>query len=186
MANTKYYIEREILNTAFDEATGTLKTSGGGGGSGGEVVGNVAHDAADSGKPVKVGGVYKASPVAVSDGDRTDILTDEFGQQKVVVLGIPTFKKASGGGNSSATVTQVAAATSSTTLIASNSSRFAVNIVNDSSATLYLKFGTSASTTSYTVKLYTDDVYTVYGSEYTGIITGIWSSATGNAYVTEV
>jgi hypothetical protein len=34
--------------------------------------------------------------------------------------------------------------------------------------------------------LYTDDVYTVYGSEYTGIITGIWSSATGNAYVTEV
>ena len=58
--------------------------------SGGTVAqgGDVAHDAVDSGNPVKVGGVYKASPTAVASGDRTEFLTDSSGRQIVSVSGI--------------------------------------------------------------------------------------------------
>ena len=38
-----------------------------------QVVGNVAADAADSGNPVKVGGVYNASAPSYDDGDRGDL-----------------------------------------------------------------------------------------------------------------
>lgn len=44
-------------------------------------VGNIAHDGADSGNPLKVGGVYKSSGTAVASGDRTDFLTDAKGNQ---------------------------------------------------------------------------------------------------------
>lgn len=47
------------------------------------VVGNVAHDGVDAGNPLKIGGVYKNSPVPVVDGDRTDILTDADGKLQV-------------------------------------------------------------------------------------------------------
>lgn len=41
-----------------------------------EVVGNVAHDAADSGNPVKVGGKYNATAPTLTDGDRGDAQMD--------------------------------------------------------------------------------------------------------------
>lgn len=48
-------------------------------------VGNVAHDAADSGNPVKVGGKAETTvPAAVADGDRVDAWFDEYG--RLVVL----------------------------------------------------------------------------------------------------
>src|SRR4051812_46008657 len=43
------------------------------------VQGNAAHDAVDVGDPVKIGGTYSQSPSAVSSGDRTNMLTDRFG-----------------------------------------------------------------------------------------------------------
>ena len=50
---------------------------------------------------------------------------------------------------------------------------------------LYVKFGTTASATSYTVKMVADAYYEVpFG--YTGRIDGIWASANGNARVTEM
>ncbi len=46
--------------------------------------GNVAHDAADSGNPVKIGGkADTAFPAAVTDGDRVDALFDEYGRLAV-------------------------------------------------------------------------------------------------------
>jgi hypothetical protein len=46
--------------------------------------GNVAHDAADSGNPVKVGGRARTSDVtAVASNDRTDFITDTLGKQVV-------------------------------------------------------------------------------------------------------
>lgn len=48
--------------------------------------GNVAHGAPDSGNPVKVGGVYRASPPSVADGNRVDLLVDAAGRA-VVTLG---------------------------------------------------------------------------------------------------
>ncbi len=38
------------------------------------MVGDVAHDAVDSGNPVKIGGIANAAPAAVASGDRTDAL----------------------------------------------------------------------------------------------------------------
>lgn len=109
---------------------------------------------------------------------------------------------ASGGGGSTVTTTPVAAATatlanvagsaSSVTLIALNTARLGATIVNDSTAVLYIKYGSTASATSYN--------YVVAGSiggvgvtwempaspRYTGIITGLWASATGNARTNEL
>lgn len=48
------------------------------------VAGPVAHDAVDSGNPVKIGGkAASALPTAVANADRADVLTDLFGRQLV-------------------------------------------------------------------------------------------------------
>lgn len=87
--------------------------------------------------------------------------------------------------NPTATLSNVSGSATSVTLLASNTSRKGVTIYNDSSAILYVKFGASASTTSFTIKMAADTYYEVpFG--YTGIIAGIWASATGSARVTEM
>lgn len=49
------------------------------------VSGDIAHDAADSGNPVKVGGKASSSlPAAVASGDRTNMTTDLYGRQIVL------------------------------------------------------------------------------------------------------
>lgn len=83
------------------------------------------------------------------------------------------------------TTTTVASSATSVTLLASNNARMGASIFNDSTAILYVKFGATASTTSFIAKLQPDDLYEVpFG--YTGIIDGIWASATGNARITEI
>lgn len=48
--------------------------------------GNVAHDASDSGNPVKVGGkARQTNPTAVADGDRVDCFRDDVGRGVVVL-----------------------------------------------------------------------------------------------------
>lgn len=81
------------------------------------------------------------------------------------------------------TGSNVSASATSVTLKAANSSRKELKIQNDSTAVLYLKEGATASSTDYTYKLYQDDVYLT--NNYTGIVDGIWASATGAARVTE-
>lgn len=79
----------------------------------------------------------------------------------------------------------VAGSASNVTLLASASTRKGATIFNDSTAILYIKLGSTASTSSFTFKAQPDDYYEVpFG--YTGIIDGIWSSATGNARITEL
>jgi hypothetical protein len=70
------------------------------------------------------------------------------------------------------------------TLLASNASRKGATIYNDSTSVLYVKFGTTASNTSFTVRMIANAYYEVPFS-HTGRIDGIWASATGNARVTE-
>jgi hypothetical protein len=53
------------------------------------VVGDVAHDAADSGAPVKIGGKAAASaPSAVSSGDRVDAYFDTYGRLVINLAGV--------------------------------------------------------------------------------------------------
>lgn len=82
-------------------------------------------------------------------------------------------------------VTQVASSATSVTLKATNANRLGLMIFNDSTSVLYVKFGATASTTSYTVKMTAGQYYEApFG--YTGVVDGIWASANGNAYITEV
>jgi hypothetical protein len=82
--------------------------------------------------------------------------------------------------------TSVAANAASVTLLAANTNRKGATIYNDSSAVLYLLLATGpASATANTLQIVGGGYYEVpYG--YTGIIVGIWASATGNARVTEL
>jgi len=87
--------------------------------------------------------------------------------------------------SSTATLTNVAGSASSVTLLSANANRLGATIVNDSSAILYVKFGTTASSTSYTVRMTLNAYYEVpFG--YTGRIDGIWTVAAGNARITEL
>ena len=87
---------------------------------------------------------------------------------------------------SASTVAQVASSATSVTLLAANANRLGAFITNDSTQVLLVKLGTAATTTSYTAAVpITRGLFEVpFG--YTGIITGIWIAANGNAYVTEV
>lgn len=87
--------------------------------------------------------------------------------------------------SSASTKANVAGSASSVTILAANTARRGASIWNDSSAILYLDLtGGTASATSCSVKLIADAFYEVpFG--YTGLITGIWASATGAARVTE-
>lgn len=91
-------------------------------------------------------------------------------------------------GSSSASTSNVNDTASSTTLIASNSSRRGAAIFNDSTVSLYVKFGATASATSFTVLIAAQGYYELPAnpSVYTGVVDGIWASdASGAARITE-
>ncbi len=88
---------------------------------------------------------------------------------------------------STATLSNVSGSASSVTVLAANSARRGAVIMNDSTAILYLKFGATASATSFTYKLNGGETLELPSSPvYAGIIDGIWASATGAARVTEL
>jgi hypothetical protein len=87
---------------------------------------------------------------------------------------------------STSNITSVADINTTTTLLSANSSRLGATIYNDSSASLYLKLGATASLTSFSVKIDPNGYYEVPFS-YTGIIDGIWdSNSSGSARITEL
>jgi hypothetical protein len=111
----------------------------------------------------------------------------------VAVTNFPSTQVVSDGGNSltvdeeranTGTVSSVSGSVSSVTLLAANANRIGLRVYNDSSATLYLKFGSSATTSSYTKKLFPESFLEDY--QYTGLVAGIWDSAAGAARVTEL
>lgn len=80
----------------------------------------------------------------------------------------------------------VASSASNVTLQASNAARRGLLIFNDSTQVLYVKFGATASSSSYTVQIAAGGYYEVPQPVYTGQVDGIWASANGNARVTEL
>ena len=141
-----------------------------------------------------------ADNVTVANDDLTDyvVASDDDGTAqhqyvKVEYGADGTFTKVSGTaglpvkpapGAATGTQSSVAGSASNVTLLAQNLGRIGATINNDSTAILYVKLGATASTSSYTYKLQPDGVCEIpYG--YTGIIDGIWASATGNARISE-
>ncbi len=88
--------------------------------------------------------------------------------------------------SSSSSVTSVASSASSVQLLASNAGRKAFAVYNESTAILYLKLGTTASLTSYTVQIPMNSYYESQDLIYTGEVDGIWASANGSARITEL
>lgn len=96
------------------------------------------------------------------------------------------------------TVTRVASSATVVTLAAENTDRKLLLIHNASTQTLRIKLGTAASATSFSLPIAAGGLYEmpwvspmyvsgeVVSQTYAGIVTGIWDSANGYAYVTEV
>lgn len=89
--------------------------------------------------------------------------------------------------SSTSAVTSVSGSATSVSLLAANTSRKGALFFNDSTATLYLKLGTTASTSSYTVQIGSNAYFELPDTKiYTGAIDGIWSSAAGAVRITEL
>lgn len=93
-----------------------------------------------------------------------------------------------------ATVQSVTSSATVVTLLVANDERMGAYIENDCDKACYVKFGSAATTSSYTKKLEPKNANNVGGgfnvadvfSKYTGIITAIWDAApTGAARITE-
>jgi hypothetical protein len=115
------------------------------------------------------------------------VLVDEIGE----VLGSaanPVRVDAIAAVIDTAELTNINASISSVRLLAANVGRRGAVIVNDSqSATLYLKYGPTASLTSFTYYLGPGQTWEMPAAiTYTGIIDGVWSIASGTARVTEL
>ena len=87
-------------------------------------------------------------------------------------------------GPQAATLANVAGSATSVPLFAEAGSANGRTVFNDSSAILYLKFGTTASVTSYTVQIPAGGYFEFPVPVYAGEADGIWASATGNARTT--
>lgn len=88
----------------------------------------------------------------------------------------------------SATVTSVDDSNTVQTLLEANGRRHSVTVFNDSTAVLYVKLGSAASTTDFSFKLGAGSYWEMpNGYGYQGIITGVWASnASGAAKITEL
>jgi len=88
---------------------------------------------------------------------------------------------------STSTLSNVTAAASNTTLLASNASRRQAILYNDADTAVYVKFGTTASATSFSYKWLPAQTLELPFPVYTGIIDGIWANTpTGAMRITEV
>lgn len=140
---------------------------------------DVAHVSGDTGVfALAVRNDGSATSFSGTNGDYTPVATDDQGNVFIV-------RKAQ-----TSSTTSVASSASNVTILAANNARKGATITNDSSVVLYIKLGTTASTSSYTVVLAgavaAPFAYYEVPFGYVGIIDGIWASATGNARITEL
>ena len=90
-----------------------------------------------------------------------------------------------------AVVSSVSAAVSDTLLLAANKFRNMASLFNNSNSVCYVKLGTGASPTSFTVRMTSNAFYELPNlpsgqGVYTGVIDGYWASANGAMLVTEM
>lgn len=95
-----------------------------------QAAGDVAHDAADSGSPIKMGAyAVTALPTAVANQDRTNVVADKFGRQVVLVS---TVRDLIG-----TQTTTISASTTETTIVTAAASVFndlAMLVISNTSA----------------------------------------------------
>jgi hypothetical protein len=79
-------------------------------------------------------------------------------------------------------VSRIAVNTGSTTIAASDPDRLRLVVVNDSSTSCYVKYGTAATQNSFTYRL--SPFSTLEETGYTGIVTATLDTGTGHCHVT--
>lgn len=134
---------------------------------------------------------HSATIGALADTSSANTLVGLLKNIKAALAGTIAVSQANPVQAATATLATVAGSASSGTLQASNGARKGLVIVNDSTAILYVKFGSAASSSSYTYFLAgsvsgVPATLELPAMVYTGIVTGIWASATGNARITEL
>lgn len=88
--------------------------------------------------------------------------------------------------SSTAVLTQVSASTSSQTILASNPARKGFILFNNSTSNCYVAFAATASSAAFTIFLNGSMTYQNEAIIYTGDISAIWVSATGELQITEL
>jgi hypothetical protein len=121
--------------------------------------------------------VVATSAPSKTNGAVSSLSLDLFGNLRIVA-----------DAQAAPTLSNVAYSSSSTTVVASNTNRNGCIIYNDTDRDLYIKFGTTASTSSFTYKIPSYSHWEMVGTAvYTGQIDGIWASGgSGNARVTDM
>lgn len=135
---------------------------------------DAAHSSGDTG--VAVWGVRNDganTSFSGTNADYTPIGTDAQGRIYVVQK------------STTPTLSNVSSSATSVTLLSANDARIAAMLYNDSTQVCYVKFGTTASSSSFTVLLEAATYYEIPAG-YTGRVDAIWASANGNMRVTEI
>jgi hypothetical protein len=102
----------------------------------------------------------------------------DIGDVDVLSVPLPTLA-------ATGTVTSVNDTASSTTLLSSGATRKGFRIFNDSTQRLYVKYGTTASATDFTVRVEADGY--LEENHYYGRVDGIWAAdGSGAARITEL
>jgi hypothetical protein len=83
------------------------------------------------------------------------------------------------------TPTSVAANITSVMILAANSNRKGATIWNNGTANLFIEFGATATASAFVAKISAGGYFELPFC-YTGIISGIWDVANGNALVREL
>lgn len=82
-------------------------------------------------------------------------------------------------------VSAIASTVGTVTLAAANTRRVSLAIYNASTNPLFMRLGASATTAAYTLMMVGSGYYELPRPIYSGIITGIWQTAAGSAFITE-
>lgn len=123
------------------------------------------------------GGIHQQA-VVITDG-----VTDSSVNAAVDAVGLTVRP----GKTATPTTSRVAAAITSTQLLAANANRLNASIYNDSTDTLYVKYGTAAAATSKKFALKAGEYWEMPtgGTIHTGIIHGLWTGTNGAADISE-
>ncbi len=139
----------------------------------------------DNQKPVN--GLYDATGHQAVNWQAGPVLTDSTTNQKYAPAAVDVTVTASQLTSATATLTNVAGSATSVSILTSNTARKGMAVYNDSSSAMYLAYASSSSTTTYTVKIPANNLFEMPVTPvYTGAMSALWDTATGNARITEL
>ncbi len=139
---------------------------------------------------LNINGTFSVTGGATSanqtNGSQKTQIVDAGGEQATVTGGkLDVNASFSATTSTTGTPSTASVTNSNTTVLALNTARLGATLYNESGAIAFIKLGSTASTTSYTLQMAIGSYYEVPYA-YTGVIAGITSSGTAVVRVTEL